>query len=250
MLSVAYYLAHLDADAHLLAAAAARGHDAVVPGCPTWTVADLLTHIAAVHCRSSDIVEQGLVARWPERARLPVGVDPLDWYRTEAGRLCRLLAAADPAAPAQTFSEEQTVGFWIRRMAHETVVHRVDAEQAHGYESVVDAELATDGIDEVFDVFITRCPDWADLVPTDDVVRIETRGRSWTARFGRYVGEMGSKTYDVLTTVVDPDAQAGAVVAGESDRVLLWMWGRAPIEDVTVSGDSRVANLLREVCSI
>ncbi|MCP4966913.1 MAG: maleylpyruvate isomerase family mycothiol-dependent enzyme [bacterium] len=250
MLSVADYLAHLDADAHLLAAAAVRGPDAMVPGCPAWTVSDLLSHVAAVHARSSDIVEQGLVDRWPERARPPAGVDPLDWYRSGADRLCRVLAAADPTAPAQGFGGVTTIEFWIRRMAHETAVHRIDAEQAHGYESLFDAELASDGIDELFDVFATRIPSSAEFLPSEDLVRIDAGGRPRILRFGRAVGESRGKRFDILKAVLDPDATADTAVAGEPDRVLLWMWGRASLEGISASGDPQIVDRLREVCSI
>jgi uncharacterized protein (TIGR03083 family) len=250
MMSTSDLLTHLDADAHLLGAAAVQGTEVSVPGCPDWTMTDLLSHIAAVHCRSSDIVEQGLVEAWPERAQLPEGMDPLDWYRNEASRLSRVLADADPNAPARTWATEQTIGFWMRRMAHETMVHRVDAEQAHGYESAVDPDLAMDGIEELLDTFITRYPEWGEFIASDDAVRVETGGRSWTVRLGRFVGGRRNKSYDLLKAVHDPDAEPAALVAGEPDRVLLWMWGRAPIEDVTVSGDPRVVDLLRQVCSI
>ena len=42
------------------------------------------------------------------------------------------------------------MGFWFRRMAHETVIHRVDAELAAGLPTAhVPDDLAIDGIDEV-----------------------------------------------------------------------------------------------------
>ena len=250
MLSYDEYLSHLDADSHLLAAAATQGLDADVPCCPGWTVTELVTHVAEVHSQKADIVEQGLVDKWPVRSAMPIESDPLNWYRAEASRLYQILSATDPAAPAKTWADEQTVGFWIRRMAQETVVHRIDAEQAHGYESEIDLELATDGVAELFDVFITRYPDWADYTPGDDVIRIETGGREWTVRFGRFVGAKRDRDYDMPTVVLEPDATAGTVVSGDPDRVLLWMWGRAPIDDVTVSGDVALAHQLREVCSI
>jgi len=250
MLSPTDFLAHLDADSHLLAAAAARGLAADVPGCPGWSVCDLLMHITRVHTEKADIVEGGHVNSWPPRPEPPQDVDPLDWYRSRADRLFRVLSAADPAAPAKTWADEQTVGFWIRRMAHETLVHRVDAEQAHGYESSVDPELAVDGVAELFDVFLTGYPEWGEYSPDAAVVRVATGDRSWTGRFGRFVGTKGGRDYDVPTLSLVEGSEPGAVVSGEPDRVLLWMWGRAPLSDVTVSGEPALAHRLREVCSI
>ena len=61
------HLAHLDADAHLLGAAAALGLEPEVPCCPGWTVADLLRHVTRVHASRVDIVSRGLVDGWPPR---------------------------------------------------------------------------------------------------------------------------------------------------------------------------------------
>ena len=62
----------------------------------------------------------------------------------------------DPERPVYSFSPaHRRAGFWPRRMAHETTVHRVDAEQAAGRPvAPVPAALAVDGIDEVFGVFV------------------------------------------------------------------------------------------------
>ena len=45
--------------------------------------------------------------------------------------------------------------FWIRRMAQETVIHRVDAELALGEPfAPIPDDLALDGIDEVLERFL------------------------------------------------------------------------------------------------
>ncbi len=242
------FLAHLDADSHLLAAAAARGLDAAVPGCPGWTVRDLVVHMGEVISQKADLVAGGWADSWPPRNRLPDGVDPLDWYRREASRLYEVLAVADPDVPAMTFGADRTVAFWIRRMAHETVVHRIDAEQAHGYESAVDPELAVDGVCELFDVYITGYPDWAEFHPGEDVVRVVTGDETRTVRLGRFTGVKNDRRYDLPTTVFSAD-DPHVTVSGDPDRVLLWMWGRAPLEDVTVRGDVETARRFRAACA-
>src|SRR4029453_10276847 len=63
--------------------------------------------------------------------------------------LLEALGSTDPATLLWTFHPpDQTAGFWRRRMAQETVVHRVDAESAHGRPRPVPAALAADGVDE------------------------------------------------------------------------------------------------------
>jgi uncharacterized protein (TIGR03083 family) len=250
MLTYPEYLAHLDADSHLLAAAAARGLDADVPGCPGWAVADLVTHVGSVHARSVDIVEQSYIDTWPARRGFPEGEDLLDWFRRNSAQLVEVLAAADPAAPAITFSIEQTVGFWIRRMTHETLVHRIDAEQAHDYESLVDPGLAVDGIAEMFEVFAGRFPDWGEFAPENEVVRVVAGEGDWVVRLGRFVGTRKKRKYDIPKLVDAQGTKPAATISGDPDRVMLWLWGRASLDQVTVSGDSVMADRLREVCSI
>ena len=46
----------------------------------------------------------------------------------------------------------QTSGFWARRMAVETAVHRYDAQLAAGDPQPVERMLAADGVDEYLDV--------------------------------------------------------------------------------------------------
>ena len=57
---------------------------------------------------------------------------------------------------------DQTVGFWLRRMAHETSIHRRDVESAVGAETPVAPDLAVDGIDEVLALMLAG--DWSDEV--------------------------------------------------------------------------------------
>lgn len=249
MLTLDTYLAHLDADAHLLAAAAAQGLAADVPGCPGWTVRDLVIHTAVVHHHKTEIVAGDWVDKQPPRPALPGGADPLQWYRDGAAHLYQVLEGADPAMPSWTFGRDKTVAFWYRRMAQETVVHRIDAEQAHGYESAIDPELAVDGVAELFDVFLTGYPHWAHFQPSDDVVGVEVGDQAWTVRLGRFVGSRKAVDYVQPTTMLEPDAVPHTVISGEPDRVFLWLWGRAPLDDVTVSGDLEVVDRFRATCA-
>jgi len=55
-------------------------------------------------------------------------------------------AAGDDQVRA--FGELCPAGFWVRRMAHETIVHRADARHAAGDATDIPADLAADAIDE------------------------------------------------------------------------------------------------------
>jgi uncharacterized protein (TIGR03083 family) len=250
MLPYRDYLAHIDADAHLLGAAASLGLDADVPCCPDWRVADLLRHITRVHASRVDIISQGLIDRWPPRREIPAGVEPIDWYRSVASELSQVLTTADPAAPAITHVRERTVGFWVRRMAHETLIHRVDAEQAHGYESAVDPELAIDGAAELLEVLVSDFPDEGEFLPDDALVEVRTADRRWLVRLGEHTITEGNRPAVRPRLTVVAGGEPGATISGEPDRVMLWLWGRASQEQVTVDGGVDLAARLREVCSI
>ena len=56
--------------------------------------------------------------------------DALTAFDEASSGLVAALRDADPADPAWTWSKEQTVGFILRRQAHEALIHRLDAELA------------------------------------------------------------------------------------------------------------------------
>ncbi|HZB50776.1 MAG TPA: maleylpyruvate isomerase N-terminal domain-containing protein, partial [Mycobacteriales bacterium] len=126
--------------AEFLTAAAAADLDADVPTCPGWTVRRLVSHLSRVHRSAVGGVQDGTVepptlgARPPDDARL------LAWYAAGLDRLLGVFADAEPHLP----------DFWPRRMAHETTIHRFDAElAAHAKAGGFDPALAADGVGEV-----------------------------------------------------------------------------------------------------
>ena len=154
------YLDHLARDSQALAdAAEAAGPDAAVPTCPEWKVADLLVHMVQGDLWARRIVESRSTERvLPEMpADIPDGAALVPYFRAGARQLVEALASVAPDTSVWTFSAaDRTAGFWQRRRAQETAVHRVDAESAAGTLSPIDAELAVDGIDEFLFVFMPR----------------------------------------------------------------------------------------------
>ncbi|HEX6683858.1 MAG TPA: maleylpyruvate isomerase N-terminal domain-containing protein [Candidatus Limnocylindrales bacterium] len=125
-----------------------------VPSCPEWTVADLVSHVAHVYLHKVEMMRHhGWPDPWPPA---PTGETEVEML--ERGYLAlRAEFAARPATQeAVTWhDEDQTVGFWVRRMAHETVIHRIDAELGAGVASEpVPGDLALDGIDELLQLFL------------------------------------------------------------------------------------------------
>ena len=135
---VASYLSALNNEGERLAdAAQLAGLRAGVPACPAWSVSDLLRHTSYVHRWAADIVAERIthpVDELAEEQVLQQGPDDerlLGWFREGHEALVRTLAEADPDLNCWSFlSAPSPLAFWARRQAHETAIHRVDAEQA------------------------------------------------------------------------------------------------------------------------
>ena len=134
--------AHIDAldrDGALLADAAERaGLQAGVIGCPGWQVRDLVRHQAYVHDwaarhvrdRLPDLIDDEITES-DILARPPADADLLAAYREGHAALVAALRAADPDVQCATFMPAPSpLAFWARRQAHETAVHRYDAQGA------------------------------------------------------------------------------------------------------------------------
>lgn len=216
---------------------------AEVPGCPDLTLAETLRHVGSVHRVIRLWVRDG---RRPEQWQGSPSDDELvGFVRTGLAELLTELRRHDPAEPCDTWwPADRTHGFWRRRMAHETTVHRVDVEAAaggpvHG----IDPEVALDGIDELlFLWFGHRLGELRMSSPQRGVVALSAADRRWLAIF-----EPGRST---ARRVDEADARAAdATVSGEPMEVYLWAWGRLPDQSVRISGDqdavARLWTLLR-----
>jgi uncharacterized protein (TIGR03083 family) len=123
-----------------------------VPTCPDWTLRQLATHVGRAHRWAAEIVATRSAEFIPFRA-VPDGRLPDDpgqhagWLNAGAARLVATVREAG-TEPVWAFGTLRPAGFWARRMAHETAVHRADAEIATGRAPVIDTGIAIDGIAE------------------------------------------------------------------------------------------------------
>jgi uncharacterized protein (TIGR03083 family) len=215
-----------------------------VPTCPEWTVEDLVRHVGEVYLHKTECMRQQRSPRpWPPDLS---GEDPLDLLdRTYAG-LIGEFDARPPASSAFTWYEpEQTVGFWIRRMAQATVMHRVDTELAlAGAVSQIPEDLAVDGIDEVLERFLGYLSrrwkdDFATSLPQSDQapVLVATDGYGWLVR---------ATPEGVEIDIATPRASAAATVSGDPVPLLLWLWRRDE-RGVEIDGDQKLVGGLQEL---
>jgi uncharacterized protein (TIGR03083 family) len=226
----------------LVRAARAAGEATQVPSCPAWTVDDLVLHAGMILVRTRVVLETGTMER-PSRANGLVPDQPerdrIDWFeRTLPEWVAALRAVGDPDRPVYTFApEHQRAGFWPRRMAQEITVHRVDAELAGGQApSSIDPALAVDGVDELWEIFVPALG--ADRSPGD--------GRTVHLHATDADGEW-LVTFGPTLMVEHGHAKGDAAVRGEAGQLLLWLWGRVPLDDLEVFGDRSAAEALRDV---
>jgi uncharacterized protein (TIGR03083 family) len=242
---------HLDAlrrEGEVMAAAADRaGLAAAVPSCPAWQVKDLLRHTGYIHRWAARHITEGPaeVIDGPSEAEILRGgaadADLLGWFRAGHAALVETLASADPAVRCATFMPAPSpLAFWTRRQAHETAIHRADAELAAGPAPEYPALFAADGIDELIMGFGQRRKYQRQAAPAAGsglsagaeplrVIAADT-GDAWSveAREG------------LLQPRRDTGAAgAGCTVSGPASGLYLYLWNRAGAAeaDVTVTGD-------------
>ncbi|MGA3154092.1 MAG: maleylpyruvate isomerase family mycothiol-dependent enzyme [Streptosporangiaceae bacterium] len=164
-MEIGQYIAALRQEGVLLADTAERaGLDAVVPSCPPWQVRDLLRHISYVHRWAASFVAERRTEPWPDRPTErellnggPPDAELISWFRAGHAALVQTLSTADPALVCWTvLPGPSSVLAWARRQAHETGMHRVDAELAAGRVTPFPADFAADGIDELIMSFLGR----------------------------------------------------------------------------------------------
>lgn len=216
------YLGFIERDSALLAAAVATaGLDAAVPSCPAWKVQDLLEHITGVHHWVKTTVRTRPEG-WIDRSTLA----PFPPFSEGAAELVEVLRSTAPDEKVWNWSlQPHVAAFWPRRMAHETAVHRWDAEAAvsGSVGGPIDAALAVDGIDEYLDTFAPVGASFRPERALDGTLHLHC-----TDVEGEWLVSVGDGKVDVAKS----HGKGDAAVRGTASDVLLFVWGRlAPGSD-------------------
>ena len=243
-MKIAEHLDSLRCQGDLMAAAADRaGLAAAVPSCPAWQVKDLLRHTGYIHrWAARHIAERpGEVIDGPPEDEILRGgaadADLLDWFRAGHAALVDTLARADPAVECATFMPASSpLAFWTRRQAHETAIHRADAELAAGAAPEYPAGFAADGIDELIMGFGQRRkyqpqPGPASRAGLLRVIAADTSD-AWSI-------EACEGLLQPRHDLQAGDAGAACTVSGPASGLYLYLWNRADAAAaaITVTGD-------------
>ncbi|MEU5881644.1 maleylpyruvate isomerase family mycothiol-dependent enzyme [Spirillospora sp. NPDC047279] len=202
---------------------------APVPTCPGWDVSALIRHMGGVHRWASGNV----AARSAKRLGLrDLGVkfpdEPaahLPWFTEGAAELLRVLREADPDATVWTWGADQRVRFWSRRMVHETLVHRSDADFATGRGPIIEPDVAADGIDELRG----NLPYAAAFTPK--MRELSGDGETLSFRATDTGGRWAFRLTPEGFAEAPGDEPADVTVRAAAADLFLFLWGRRKMDD-------------------
>jgi len=234
------YLDQIRSEAAAMSAAARVGElDARVPGCPDWSVYDLVAHTSGVHRWAAEMVRTR-ASRPVSRREMPAapnGAAVIDWFDQGASELAAALEEAGPDVDVWNWSSSTKSLFWFRRQAQETAVHRWDTESASGQPRPIPSALAIDGIEELLSLWLPGLAagqDGAGLGGSFHLHATDDNGE-WTiqSRGGAVVIESGH-------------GKADAAVRAPASDLLLFLWGRPVEAAVELFGDEAIPTRWRE----
>jgi uncharacterized protein (TIGR03083 family) len=133
------------------------------------------------------------------------------------------------------------LAFWARRQAHETAIHRADAEIASGVRPGYPADFAADGVDELITGFGQRRR-YLPSAKTSGSVQVCTTDTGHAWRIAPRDGRIQARPEPDPGSSPDPGpaaSTADCVVSGPASGLYLFLWNRtdAAQSGVTVSGD-------------
>jgi uncharacterized protein (TIGR03083 family) len=177
-----------------------------------------------------DVDLDDIVGTWP------ADLDLIDWFREGYKKLVHTLAPAPVDLDCFTFLVATSpLAMWARRQAHETAMHRVDAESPASTITEFQPAFAADGVDELLSCFITR-PHRGPKVsrPRSMHVHATDTGDHWHL-------EISSGA--VVTSRRGGPADCTIAAAGDFYMLL---WNRRSDADIRVDGDRDLLALWRE----
>lgn len=212
-----------------------------VPTCPEWTLRELVHHVGRAYYWASAIITSRATEMVPfedvPEGELP-DVGHVEWVRAGAARLVTAVADVGPSTEVWTWADDKRAVFWLRRLAHETVVHRADATITVGKAFDVPLDLAVDGITEWLEILTSPAAAFIapNLAGTGQTLHFHgTDGGEWLIR----------RTPDGPTLAYE-HVRADVAVRGPAADLLLALTGRIPLADVEVFGDADLLAHWRE----
>jgi uncharacterized protein (TIGR03083 family) len=219
-----------------------------VPACPGWTITKLVKHTGTAQRWACAIVEARATEPVSPKSLdlgLPTDADTAtlaDWIAAGGAHLADVLDAVDPGLRVWSWAGDDRAGFWSRRMAHETAMHRWDAQDARGTAEPIDGDLALDGIQERFDnLSATTARGGAAMTGSGETVHLHC-----TDREGEWLVRLGPDGAEVSRGHAKGDVAA----RGSASDLLLMVYGRVPADAVEVFGDAALLRRFQELAKL
>lgn len=204
-------LAHLGADIATFGRLLGDDLAAPVRTCPGWDVAELATHLGRTHRWATAALASSAQGDYPPR---PEPGALRGWFEEGAATLMAELEGRDPEQPCWTFWPPHRVGFWVRRQAQETAMHRWDLQTALDAPAGLPDDLARDGLGEVVEVMYPRQVSLGRQEPLTAGLLLRAEGDEWLVGTG----------------------PPGAVLTSSPESLLLVLWKRRTLEDALAAG--------------
>jgi uncharacterized protein (TIGR03083 family) len=224
------------------AVAAAPSLDTKVPGCPDWTLADLIEHLGGVQMFWAVVVSSADASGPPPRDRTdfdsPTGDQAalVEWSASATGQLLDALRTAGPSSPSWAWwgasGAPLTAAAVARHQVQEAAVHARDAEETIGRAAPLPAPVAVDGLAEFLSVPLASLGAW----PGEPV------------RVGFAASDGPTHVVDLSASgvVLDPGSpgEPALTVHGAAGELVLGLYGRVPLGDLRLEGDTALAGEL------
>jgi len=248
-MDIARHVTAIEQEAQLFAAAARRSElDAVIRTCPGWDMRDLVRHLAEIHLWAAAQVSNRaaklwvddlseLSAYWPDLAVFwPSDDELIDWYLQTNANLVRELRNAPADLECRTFlSAPSPLAMWARRQAHETAVHRYEAERAGRTETSFDPWFAADGIDEMLVAFAPRGSEFSIGSPATMAIQTNDTNDQWHV----------TMTPNGITTSRG-QGPAEVTLTGSASDLYLTVWNRGDDSTIEVTGNRDLVDTWRK----
>jgi uncharacterized protein (TIGR03083 family) len=209
---------------------------------------DLVRHLSEIHLWAAAHVAQPhdkpwvddlaeLTEFWPDLAVFwPEDNDLIDHYLDTNTNLVGALESAPLDVESFTFLPAPSpLAMWARRQAHETAIHRFDAENAAGISSSFDPAFASDGVDELLAAFAPRASKLQRTSTQAMVVHATDTDDRWHVT----LSPEGISTSR-------GDGPADVTLTGDASDLYLALWNRSGDANVTVTGDQQLLEYWHE----
>jgi uncharacterized protein (TIGR03083 family) len=232
----------LESAERLAEIAATVGAQEPVPGCPPWTMRQLVSHVIsglsgwypyniAHGDRPTD-----LASAWVSQPELPRGnAERLRYLHHVAADFATLVDTIDLDAPCYVFQTQRIACGWVLRAATECAVHVQDAEAILGDPNPFTPERAATSIDETLrymwhGALMFGRNSGADRVPDSAIgIRSTDLGLAW-----RVTPAPDDFIVDHLGL---DDLLPELSVIGDHADLIQWLWGRSTSDRLQFHGD-------------